>query len=249
MGPVLSSLVHLQTVELELRKTKERLRKDQQTIDSQEKLITQLQATLKAKREEIKLTRVQYSKLELELRTREDEIAKLRVALNTAKTNRDYSAILTRINTDKAGKSKLEDQILQFMTQVDGDQAACRQIEQEIETESERLADIRRQTEEKHLALKTQLDKLELQHRQASEHVPEKEGRLFRRFADHFSGRVLAEVTKGNGRRGEHLCGGCFMSIPLESVNTLMSRDEMIICSNCGRILVLDLNAHQQPTG
>ena len=34
-------------------------------------------------------------------------------------------------------------------------------------------------------------------------------------------------------------CGGCFMGIPAEIVNRLMTNDEVIRCSNCTRILIL----------
>jgi len=248
MGPILSSLVQLQIVELELRKTRKKLKKGQLAVAAQEQRIVQLQAALAAKHEEIKLTRLQYSKLELELRTREDEIAKLRVALNTAKTNKDYSAILTRINTDKASKSKFEDQILQLMTQIDADQSACREIERDIQAQQQQLEELSQQSQLEQQTLQAVVDDLTRQYQEAYDSVPPKERHLFERLADHFDGQVMVEVATGNARRSEYLCGGCFMSIPLEVVNTLMSRDELITCPNCGRFLVLDLHGTQQPS-
>jgi len=236
-------LVDLQAIEIGLRRAKARLSKGEQTVKRQERRIAQLEAGLKAKRDEIRLTRLQSQRLELELKTKEDEIAKLRVALNTTKTNKDYSAILTRMNTDKAKKSKLEDQVLALMTQVDNDQAACREIEQEIEVQKQRLTEIQQQVAEKHKVIQKEIDELSVQHAQAMAEVPPKEQALFERLADRFEGEVLARIVETNGRRKEHSCGGCYMSIPLERVNALMTRDEVVICSSCGRILMLDWNA------
>jgi uncharacterized protein len=46
-------------------------------------------------------------------------------------------------------------------------------------------------------------------------------------------------VDQQEGKSGAFSCGGCFMGITAESVNMLMTRDEVIRCANCTRILVL----------
>ncbi|KPK74760.1 MAG: hypothetical protein AMJ79_13255 [Phycisphaerae bacterium SM23_30] len=248
MGPILSSLVNLQGVEGELRKTQKRLKQVQQIILRQQYQIKQYQDALAAKREEIKLTKMQHDKLELELRSREDEVTRYRLALNQARTNKDYSAILTRINTRKADKSKLEDQILALMGQIDTDQTACRELEASIEAENARLEEMRRQAGEKQKVIQRDLDELLQQRRESSDRVPHEQRALFERLAKRYDGEVLARVERSENRRSEQTCGGCFMSVPLEIVNSLMSRDDVLTCANCGRILVLDLNPKQQPT-
>jgi len=247
MGPLLHSLVNLQSIEMHLRAVEQRLRKNQQSVRKQEHRIEQLQAGLHAKREEIKLTRLQSSKLELDLKARDEEIGKLRVALNAAKTNKDYSAILSRINVDKADNAKLEDQILRLMTHVDGDQNTCREIEAQIEAETQKLADIRNQVAERNQEIEAELHNLKAEYEKATGLVPVKELTIFKRLAERFDGEVLAEVNQPDPRRPERQCGGCFMTIPLEVANALMSKDELIMCPSCGRILVLDKNPMQQP--
>ncbi len=248
MGPILSSLVTLQAVEGELRKTQKKLKHIQQVVLKQQHQISQLQNAHNAKKEEIKLTRIQHDKLELELRSREDEITKSRVALNQARTNKDYSAILTKINTQKADKSKLEDQILNLMGQIDTYQAALREIETDIETDQQKLDDLELQSQEKQQVEQKILDALLKQRQDASGHVPGEQRALFDRLAERYDGEVLAKIEPNEKRRSEHTCGGCFMSIPLEIINSLMSRDDVQVCANCGRILVLDMNPKQQPT-
>ena len=242
MGPILCSLIKLQRIEQKLRGTKAKLRRTQRAVELQEQNLNQLRLALSAKQEEIKLTRLQSSKFELELKSGEEEIAKLRVALNTAKTNKEYSAILTRINTDKADKSKLEDQILALMTQVEADQATCKEIEAEIERDEQQLAEVRRESGQKQATIQAELDQLMEDYREALAEVPEKESVAFNRLVDKYEGEVLVEINKSGLRNTDHTCGGCFMSIPLELVNSLMSRDELVICPSCGRVLVLDLN-------
>lgn len=248
MGPILGSLVNLQSIERSLRKVRQRRKKSKQTVLFQERQIEQLKASLDAKREEIKLTRLQFSRLELELQGKEADISKMRVALNTAKTNKDYSVILTRINTDKADKAKLEDQILGLMTQIEADQSSCQEIEVGIVTEQQRLEEIRAEARQKASVIQAELDALESQRSEATKQVPPKELTQFERLAVRFDGEVLAEVSKRNGPRGDSTCGGCYMKVTLEVVNSLMTKDEALACNNCGRILVLDANPKQQAT-
>ena len=55
MGPILSSLVNLQAIETELRKTQQRLKQAQQVVLRQEIQIKHLQEASAAKKEETKL--------------------------------------------------------------------------------------------------------------------------------------------------------------------------------------------------
>jgi predicted nucleic acid-binding Zn-ribbon protein len=248
MGPILSSLIDLQGVEGELRTAQKKLKKIQQVVLKQQYQIKQLEDALTAKRGEVKLTRMQHDKLELELRSQEDEITKYRVALNQARTNKDYSSILTRINTKKADKSKLEDQILSLMTQIETDQAASKELELNIEKENVRLEEIHQQAEEKQKDVQRELDALLQQRQDAFRQVPGEQRSLFDRLAERYDGEVLAKVERSEKRKAEQTCGGCYMSILLEIVNSLMSRDDVMTCTNCGRILVLDMHPKQQPT-
>ena len=248
MGPILSSLVNLQEVEGKLRKTQKKLKMAQQVVLRQQTQIKRLEDALEAKQKEIKLTRMRHDKLELELGSREDEITKWRVALNQARTNKDYSAILTRINTKKADKTRLEDQILALMAEIDTDQTACRELKSCIEAENTQLEEIRQQAQEKQKVIQKELDQLDQRRRDAFSQVPLEQKTFFERLAERYDGEVLAKVERSENRRSEQTCGGCFMSVPLEIVNSLMSRDDVQTCANCGRILVLDLNPQQQPS-
>jgi len=245
MGLILSSLVDLQAIENQVRRTKKELRKGQRQVKQQQYRIEQFQATLRANQEEIKLTRVQYDRLELDLKVREERIAHMRVALNSAKTNKEYSAVLTRINTDKADNVKLEDQILALITQIDSDQVTCKEIEGNISKESEKLKIICEDVEERQKVVNAELEKHLEQRRDVYQKVPVKYGVMFDRLAERYDGEVLAEISQLNGGRGDYSCVGCYMKVPLEVANSLMMRDDVIICPNCGRILVLDKNPKQ----
>jgi predicted nucleic acid-binding Zn-ribbon protein len=62
--------------------------------------------------------------------------------------------------------------------------------------------------------------------------------------AETYDGQAVVEVEQQEGEKGAYSCGGCFMGVPAESVNMLMTKDDIIRCPNCTRILVLS-NEHE----
>ncbi len=240
MGPVLHGLIKLQRVENHLRAVKTKLTRCRRSVIFQENQLRTLQSGLEAKQEEIKLSRVQVDRLELELKSRDEHIEKLRGQLNLARTNKEYSALLTELNTAKADDSKLETQVLELMKNVETDQAACEEIKKQIEEQKSRLEDIRKDTEVKSAEFEKELAEVQAEWDAVAGEVTDKKAlAFFERVAETYDGEAMAEVEGWEDNTGSFSCGGCFMGIPAEVVNILSSHDEIVRCSNCTRILYL----------
>jgi hypothetical protein len=240
MGPVLNGLAKLQSVENRLRAAKTKLTRCRRNVIIQENRVRSLQSAVEAKKEEIQLTKIQSDRLELELKTKDEAILRLRASLNASKTNKEYSAILTQLNTTKADNSKVEAQILELMKDIEADEAECANIQDQIDEQKQKLEQIRKET--KHLATKYEAEIKEIQAEwdQESQAIPSKPLELFNRVAETYDGEALAVVERQNGKTETYTCGGCFMGVPAESVNVLMTKDDIIRCPNCTRILVLE---------
>ncbi len=239
MGPVLHSLSKLQSIENRLRAAKNKLTRCRRTVIFQENQLRNLQNTLEAKREEIKLTKVQSDRLELELKGRDEHIAKYRAALNLAKTNKEYAAILTELNTSKADNSKIETQALDLLKNIETDEADCGEIQGQIDEQKSKLEQVRKETEEKATLYEEEIADIQAEWDNAAKDVPADALQIFNRTADTYDGEALANVELQDEKRGTYSCGGCFMSLTAESVNQLMSKDDIIRCGSCSRILVL----------
>ena len=235
MGPVLSSLVDLQAVENELRNTRAKLKKANQKLLRQQNKIKQIQESILNQKQQIQTSRMNYDRLDLDRKSREDDIAKLRVALNSARTNKEYSTILSRINTDKADLSKLEEQLLQFMMDTEEKQKESALLEEQVVAEEKILEKIIAQIDSTKGGIQEEIDKLEVHKDDLSVTIDPKTRDLFDRLADRYDGEVMAEVSMK-----EKICGGCYMGTPLELINRMMFRDEVIICPSCGRFLYMD---------
>jgi hypothetical protein len=229
----------LQSVENRLRAAKAKLARCRRNVIIQENQVRSLANGLEAKKEEIQLTRVQSDRLELELKAKDEEIAKLRASLNTAKTNKEYAALLTQLNTTKADNSKNESQILELLKDIEADEAECERIQQQIEQQKQTLEQTRKETELLATKYRAEIEDIQLEWSRVAQTISSGALEIFKRVAENYDGEALAVIDRQEGKTGAYTCGGCFMGIPAESVNLLMTRDDIIRCPNCTRILVL----------
>ncbi len=239
MGPVLNGLIQLQSVENRLRAGKAKLTRCRRNVVIQENQIRSLQNALEAKKEEVQLTKVQSDRLELELKSRDETIARLRASLNSAKTNKEYAAVLTQLNTTKADNSKIETQILELLRDIEADEAECKDIQKQIDEQKQQLE--RNRPEAGALADKYQaeINEIQVEWNQVAQTIPEKPLEVFKRVTETYDGQAVTVIDQQDDKKGTFSCGGCFMGITAESVNLLMTKDDIIRCPNCTRILVL----------
>jgi predicted nucleic acid-binding Zn-ribbon protein len=240
MGLVLQSLLKLQGVENRLRAVKAKLARSRRSVIFQENQLRTLQSGVETKQEEIKLTRIQIGRLELDLKTRDEHINRLRAALNTARTNKEYSAVLTDLNMAKADDSKLETQVLELMKNLETDQAQCAEIQKQIDEQKSKLDQIRTEAEIKGAEFVREIDSIQKEWDEAVAGIPKEALSIFKRVAETYDGEAMARVEKTDENAETFSCGGCFMGLPAEVINILSAKDEVFRCSNCTRILYLD---------
>lgn len=239
MGSILNGLMELQAIENRLRSAKNKLLRCKKKIIAQENQLRSLQSALAAKKEEIQLTKIQSDRLELELQTRDESISKLRASLNTAKTNKEYAAVLTQLNTTKADNSKIETQVLELMRGLEEDNAEYEKIQGQIEEQKRVLEGVQQESEILAKEYQSEIAEVQQQWNQKAQEIPAEQLEIFRRVAETYDGEALAIIEKQGDKTTGYSCGGCFMGITVESVNLLMTRDDVIRCPNCTRILVL----------
>ncbi|MHC4623636.1 MAG: zinc ribbon domain-containing protein [Planctomycetota bacterium] len=239
MGPGLSGLIRLQSVENRLRAVKAKLARCRRNVIIQENQVRNLQSALETKKEEVQLTKVQSDRLELELKSRDETIAKLRASLNAAKTNKEYAAVLTQLNTTKADNAKIEGQILELMRDIEAEEGECREIQNQIDEQKQKLEQIRKEAEGLATKYEAEIEQIQKEWDEAARTVEEGALQVFERVAETYDGEALAVIEQHEGKTEAYSCGGCFMGITAETVNLLMTKDEIIRCPNCTRILVL----------
>src|SRR4030042_4766839 len=218
MGPVLNGLIKLQSVENRLRVEKAKLTRCRRNVIIQESQIRSLQNALEAKKEEVQLTKVQSDRLELELKTRDGQISRLRASLNTAKTNKEYSAVLTQLNTTKADNSKIETQILELLKDIDADESEIRKVQEQINEQKQKLEQVRKESDVLAVKYEAEIEQIQDEWQQAARVIPNKSLDVFKRVAETYDGEALATIDTQEDKTGGYTCGGCFMGVTAESV-------------------------------
>jgi len=239
MGPVLNGLIKLQSIENRLRAAKAKLTRCRRNVVIQENQIRSLSNSLEAKTEEIQLTKIQSDRLELELKIGDEKIARLRASLNAAKTNKEYAAVLTMLNTTKADNSKVETQVLELLKDIEADEAEVVKLQDQIGLLKQTLEQIRKEAEFTAGKLEVEIGQIQAEWDGQAQTIPAESLDIFKRVAETYDGEALAMIDQHEGRTDSFSCGGCFMGITAESVNLLMTGDDIIRCPNCTRILVL----------
>jgi predicted nucleic acid-binding Zn-ribbon protein len=245
MGMTLNALYELQRIELGILELKAGLERRQRGINAQKTQARQLEIEQAAKQEESTKRQTEAGTMELELKAKEGEITKLRQQLNVVKTNKEYAAVLTQINTDKVDQTRLEESALQLMTQADEIKAELSELDRELGEVHEKIAQLEQQREQAAAEVDEPLKSLEAQRQIAAEQVSSVALVSFQRIAERMDGEALAKVHQINPKKNEYVCDGCNMSVTAEQVNIIMTRDDLQFCHVCGRILYLNEPAGQ----
>jgi uncharacterized protein len=243
MGATLDALHRLQEIELQIADIRSGIDRKARAVTRQQARIQALDAKITALIAAIRHDQIEADRFDLDVKSQEAEIAKLRQALNAVKTNKEYSAILTQLNTNKADNSKIEEKVLVALTQIDVKKKELAGLQEEKAGEVTKQGEFQAAVKQTEEHAKPKLDRLLAERAKAAESVPAAALQVFNRVANKNEGQALAVVMRTNPKRAEYACGGCNMAINIEQVNAIMSRDEAVLCNSCGRILYLE-----QPT-
>jgi len=241
MGTLLEALRNLQTIEQELAQVRSRMRTRKNAVSLQEGKIKKLEEEFNALHEQIVESRKQADSLELDLKEREEQVVKLRGGLNAARSNKEYAAILTRMNTLRADNAKIEDQALKAIQNADDLQVDSDESRKQISEQRHRLEDVTAKTEQELAKLQTMLRDLSARRVEAAAALPPDALAICERVSSKYDGEAMARVeVHGSKPPYTYVCGGCFMSLNPEHANALRIRDEVRTCDNCGRILYME---------
>ena len=239
MGAKLQALFALQDLELQIVDIRRQLGRKQRQVRAQQKRLGATRDTTEAERDAIRRSQIEFDGLDVEIKGRSANVARLREHLNTVRTNKDYAAVLAKLNNEKADVSRLESRALTLMQTIETRKQEFVKREQAAAAEVERLNDLTAQLDQAQRSLGSRLEQLRKQRDQAAAQLDGEILTQFDRLSERYDGEVLAEVEQPNPRRDEYICSGCHMALRIEVANTLRSRDEIVPCQNCGRILFM----------
>jgi predicted nucleic acid-binding Zn-ribbon protein len=239
MGPTNIALVKLYRADQDLRAAQEKLDAATKNVRIQERRAKDVAEKLQTQHQKLKETQASGANLELDIKSRDARIEKLRTQQQNAKNNKEYQAFLVEINTEKLDKGKIEEQTLVVMETIEKLQKEVADLTAQSEGESAKLATMKAEIDDTIKKLTAEVDSLRPAREEAAAATPAKALQAFERIVDHMDGEALAPISKPDKRREEYICGGCHMDLVADMYNRLHVRDDITFCPNCRRILYI----------
>lgn len=234
------NLINLFQVESQVRGLQSRLDAAERYLNAQNRLLKDLldqRQELESRRRQVQAT---VANLENETATLDQRIEKLRDELNSSTTNKQYSAVLTELNTVKVARSELEDRILEEMERIEQGTAELDKLAGEIQEREKVKKVAESDLAIRHEEIGERLAELETERDGAAAAVPTAELKIFNEMADAYDGEAMATIEEIDRRHREYSCGACNIILPFEAVAALLGSSEVMVrCTACGRILYL----------
>ena len=224
-------LLRLQSVDYdlgELDRSKDYL---PEMINNLEHEIADTKTALEASEKELTEQNLLNNRLDLELTTLNQELAKFQKQMMIIKTNKEYDAITNEIANRKVRISEIEEEILKALTLIDD-------LKEKIKEYKGKLEEIEKGNEDELVHLREELGSID-------DKIKIKEGNR-KNITVRIEKKLLAtyeRVRKGRGNQvvvaiRKRACGACYKSIPPQMIQEIRKGEIIYTCDNCGRILI-----------
>lgn len=242
---VTSKLLALYRVDQQLSGLKGRLRSAEAYLRQQDTLIQQIESKrseLEAKLRELESTN---HNDDVEIKSIDERIAGLRDRMNSARTSREHSALLSEVNTLKTDRGKIEDRVLQNISRLEEKKTELASVDSELE-ERRKIREVAKADRDKQEAeIKGRVEELEGQRAEAAKDVPASALDLYQNALDRGFDDIMAPVEEHDRRSMDYTCGSCYTHLPIEKVNVLLNRGDITTCPACDTILYISTDLRE----
>jgi len=224
-------LLKLQNIDYdlgELERSKDYL---PEMINNLEREMKETRNGLKTSEEELKEQNLLHNRLDIDLTTLNQELAKFQKQMLAIKTNKEYDALTNEIANRKVRISETEEKILKILTHMDD-------LKEKIKQYKQKLEEVEKSNADQLVHLREELDSIE-------DKIKIKEGDR-KNITVRIDKRLLATYERVKKGRGDQVvvnirkraCGACYKAIPPQTIQEIRKGDIIYTCDNCGRILI-----------
>ena len=211
---------------------RDRLSSGPKTLGVRQTTLTTRLAQVELDRKALQDSKVQAKKQEHSLQAVDNKIDDLKTKLNLVKKNDEYKALQNQIAHEDSAKSKVEEELLVYLQEIETRTAALGKLEAEAKRFGGEVAALQQQIDSEAISQKAQLAELETAIIHAEHTIPEEHRVQYRRIVGRAEADALAICEDGS-------CHGCFTSLTPQMVNDLMNGAGLSFCLSCGRLLYL----------
>lgn len=230
MLEAIEKLLILQDRDRKIRRIKGELAHIEPERQSLKQKASGSQAALEAAKTKVKQIESSRKELELEVEAKKELIAKYSNQQLQTRKNEEYRALAHEIEMCKEDIVKIEDRELALMEQAEEAQRetvrATLHASEARKMADDQLAQLAHREEN----LKKELASLEANRQELASAVDDSARARYERLTRSKGENVVVGVQHG-------VCGGCHMRLPAQVLVTCQAQQELVSCTNCGRIL------------
>ncbi len=167
---------------------------------------------------------------EREVEELEARVEKSNTKLSNIRSNKEYTAALKEIDDLKEERSRLEDQVLGFMEEIELLETRHHESEKERNEFISNFEKERESIQNELKSLDAELGELKKDRIRICQDIDETLLKKYDFLIEHKGGLAITSVIKG-------VCQACHLGIPPQKFNELIRGEELMRCPNCMRII------------
>lgn len=233
-------LLRVYRVDRKIEGLRSSLRAAEQYLTQQIDQITSLGRQSTAIESQLRQLKASQAEAEGEAAQHEAHINDLRERMNSAKTNKEYKALLTEVNTFKEKKGQAEARAMEMMEKIEAFTAQRGRIAEETEERSRVKGVAEGERAKRADEIRDQLELLQAERDALAVDVPASVMATYTQLVDRLDEEAMAPIEIADRKRHEFHCGSCMMLLPVEAMSGLLSHGSLTQCSSCGCILYIE---------
>ena len=230
MLPELQQLLVLQEKDQHIRRLKldlKRLPADQERAKGKLAADTE---SVRAAKEKVQLNEVAMKNLELQIQTRRDTIAKLKIQQYETRKNEEYAALGHEVERYTKDVAKLEDEELELMEKAESLKAALTEVQQALAVTQASVDEELSQIAQRQTNVTAQLNEFNGIRKGLADRADPDLLESYDRIFNHRGDSAVVELSGG-------ICRGCNMKVTPACINAAKAEKSLTTCPNCGRFV------------
>lgn len=220
----------IQNLDHEIKNTKIQIDKIPNKIATLEKKIESTKLALEEKQNRMQDIRKTYKIKEGDIAENDSKMSKLNSQTFAVKTNEEYRALINEIDYLKKANKKVEDEMINLLEEEEKLKNTIGKTEAEskefVNKKADEISELKSNREE----LIKKLEQMKISFDEYFNKLPDDVTELYNKIKK-VRGNVVCLIDN-------ETCTGCYANLTLQFFNELKKKEEILLCDNCGRILI-----------
>ncbi len=240
MNVELQKLIDLQNLDQGISDFEKALTAIPNQIQSATAEMAALTKEIEQAREVIASMQKSQKQLQADVQTENDHMAKTKTKLPLVKTNKEYTAIVTEIESVKEKVSAIEDKELEIMESLEVKESEIPAIEARFKEEESTFKEYKAKKEAESVRVKQELEDARDKRQGLLHTVSPEWAKNYNKITSHRDGVAVVRLL-------ENVCQGCFQVVLPQVVIEVKMGNEIHPCPHCSRFLFWVEETEEQP--